>query len=62
MVTKMAAPYRELLHVMLYYYPLEGANVKIGCHLLFFGPKILARPPKILAGGGLPPPPHALTE
>ena len=45
MVTKMAAPYRELLHVMLYYYPLEGANVKIGCHLLFFGPKILARTP-----------------
>ena len=45
MVTKMAAPYRELLHVMLYYYPLEGANVKIGCHLLFFGPKILANTP-----------------
>ena len=45
MVTKMAAPYRELLHVMLYYYPLEGANVKIGCHLLIFGPKILANTP-----------------
>ena len=45
MVTKMAAPYRELLHVMLYYYPLEGVNVKIGCHLLFFGPKILANTP-----------------
>ena len=45
MVTKMAAPYRELLHVMLYYYPLEGENVKIGCHLLFFGPKILANTP-----------------